>query len=151
MKHVRVSAKAVIINNGKLFAMHHRRPDGDYYKLPGGGQKNGESLVSTVKRECKEEAGIEVRVGDVMYIRDYIEDNHEFAGQKPSFHQVEIMFKCEILDGSEIGKGKLMDERQVGVSWLRLDELDQCRLFPAILKKVLRDSSKKSIYLGDVN
>ena len=118
MKNVRISAKAIIISNDKLFAMHHRGSDGEYYILPGGGQRNGESLISAVKRECVEEAGIKVVVGDVMYIREYIGDNHEFAGQKPGFHQVEIMFKCEILDESEIGKGKRMDERQIGVSWL---------------------------------
>ncbi len=151
MKSVRISAKAIIINNGKLFAMHHRDSDGTYYILPGGGQRNGESLIAAVKRECVEEAGIKVTVGEVMYIREYIGDNHEFAGQKPGFHQVEIMFKCEIVDGSGIGNGKQMDERQIGVSWLLLDELDQYRLYPAILKKVLQDNKKERVYLGDVN
>jgi len=150
MKNVRISAKAIIIKNGKLLVMHHCDSDGTYYILPGGGQRNGESLIAAVKRECLEEAGIKVAVGEVMYIRDYIGDNYEFA-EKPGFHQVEIMFKCEILDGSEIGNGKQMDERQIGVSWLLLDELDQYRLFPAILKDVLKDNKKESIYLGDVN
>ena len=151
MKSVRISAKAIIINNGKLFAMHHHDSEGTYYILPGGGQRNGESLIAAVKRECIEEAGIKVTVGEVMYIRDYIGDKHEFTGQKPGFHQVEIMFKCEILDGSGIGNGKQMDERQIGVSWLLLDELDQYRLYPAILKDVLQDNKQDSIYLGDVN
>lgn len=151
MKNVRVSAKAVIIENGKLFAMHHRSSEGEYYLLPGGGQVNGENLIAAVMRECLEEAGIQVVVGDVIYIREYIEGNHEFAGQKPGFHQVEIMFECEILDGSGMGKGVQMDERQIGVSWLPLAELERYRLYPAILKKVLQENRKGSIYLGDVN
>jgi 8-oxo-dGTP diphosphatase len=151
MKSVRVSVKAVIIENGKLFVMHYLDSVGDYYMLPGGGQRSGEPLVAAVKRECFEEAGILVSVGDVMYIRDYIEENHEFAGREPGFHQVEIMFKCEILDGSQIGKGIEMDARQIGVSWLLLDELDQYRLYPVLLKKVLLDNRNGSIYLGDIN
>ena len=151
MKAIRVSVKAVIIKDGKLLAMHHRGSDGEYYLLPGGGQQNSESLISAVQRECLEEAGIQISVGDVIFIRDYIEKNHEFAGQKPGFHQVEIMFQCEILDPTGMGKGERMDIRQIGVAWLPLDELDQYPLYPKILKKELRNSSKGCVYLGDVN
>ena len=151
MKKVRLSAKAIIIRDGKLLAMHHRDSDGDYHILPGGGQRNGENLISTLKRECMEEAGVKVMVGDVIHIREYIADNHEFSAHKPGFHQVEIMFQCELLDNSEIGNGKHMDERQIGVSWLPLDKLAQYRLYPAILREVLRDNSRQSIYLGAVN
>jgi 8-oxo-dGTP diphosphatase len=151
MKHVRTSAKAVIIEDGKLFVMRHRGSDGEYYLLPGGGQRNGESLVSAVKRECLEEAGIQVAVGNVMLIRDYIEDNHEFAGREPGFHQVEIMFECKIIDGSGMGEGKRMDARQIGVSWLPLEELARHPLYPKILREVLGDRNRERIYLGDVN
>ena len=151
MKNVRVSAKGVIIENGELFVMHHLGTDGAYYLLPGGGQRSGESLIAAVKRECFEEAGIQVSVGDVIFVRDYIEDNHEFAGRKPGFHQVEIMFRCEILDDSDAGNGEQMDERQIGVSWLPLDDLDQYPLYPSVLKKVLPENKMGSIYLGDVN
>lgn len=98
-----------------------------------------------------EEAGIKVKARDVIHIREYIADNHEFSGKKPGFHQVEIMFQCQLLDSSEIGQGTGMDERQIGVSWLPVDELAQHRLYPAILKKVLRDNNHRSIYLGVVN
>jgi len=151
MENIRVSAKAIITHNGKLLTMHHRDADSDYYLLPGGGQRNGESLISTLERECMEEAGVKVMVRDVLYIRDYIADNHEFAEFSPGFHQVEIMFQCQLLDSSKIGQGKEMDERQIGVSWLPIDELDQHPLYPAILKKVLRKNYSKSTYLGDVN
>ena len=151
MKNVRLSAKAIIIHDGKLLAMHHRDSDGDYHILPGGGQRNGETLISTLERECMEEAGVKVMVGDVIYIREYIADNHEFSAHKPGFHQVEIMFQCQLLDSSEIGKGTHMDEWQIGVTWLPLDELDQHRLYPTILRKILRDNSPQSIYLGAVN
>ena len=151
MKAIRVSVKAVIIKDGKLLAMHHRGSDGEYYLLPGGGQQNSESLISAVQRECLEEAGIQISVGDVIFIRDYIEKNHEFAGQKPGFHQVEIMFQCEILDPTGMGKGEQMDIRQIGVAWLPLDELDQYPLYPKILRKELRSSINGCVYLGDVN
>ncbi|RLD08108.1 MAG: NUDIX hydrolase [Chloroflexota bacterium] len=151
MKKIRLSAKAIIICDGKLLTMHHLNEDGDYYILPGGGQRNGENLISTLKRECMEEAGVTILVEDVMHIREYIADNHEFTGQKPGFHQVEIMFRCQLLDSSKIGQGEEMDERQIGVSWLPVDELDQHNLYPAVLRNVLKDNNIQTIYLGAVN
>jgi len=151
MNNVRVSAKAVIIRDGKLLAMKHKSDDGDYFILPGGGQRNGEDLSSAVRRECLEEAGIRIEVGDVVFIRDYIADNHEFAEYSPGFHQVEIMFSCDILNDNEIGMGGCMDDKQVGIAWLPLNNLEQMNLYPKILKSVIGNPGTKIIYLGDAN
>ena len=56
----RNSAKAVVINNGKLLVNRCRSRFGDYYTLPGGGQRTGEMLPETVKRELLEETGYSV-------------------------------------------------------------------------------------------
>jgi 8-oxo-dGTP diphosphatase len=151
MNYVRISAKAVIILDGKLLVMHHFGSQGDYYLLPGGGQHNGENLITTVERECLEEAGVRVKVGDVLFIRDYIEANHEFAGERSGFHQVEIMFRCELIDGEGLGTGKVMDTRQVGVAWLPVDRLGDYIIYPKILKQVIGRDDNHPIYLGDVN
>ena len=150
MENIRLSAKAVIIEDNKLLVMHHRSTDGDYYILPGGGQKNGETLDAAIQRECLEEAGVKVGVIDVLYIHDYIEANHEFAGLNPGFHQVEIIFECQLLDDSTLGQGTQMDTRQIGVSWLPLDELSQHPLYPKILRDLFPQKIHR-IYLGDVN
>ena len=152
-RKVRISAKAIIVRDGNLLAMHHIGIDGDYYLLPGGGQKSGESLAETVERECMEEAGVVVKASDVLYIRDYIEANHEFAGERPGFHQVEIMFQCEIVDDSEIGNPLGMDARQIGICWIPLVDIETFNFFPKELKEILKDSKGKrnKVYLGDIN
>ncbi len=150
MENVRISAKAIIIKDRRLLVMHHRSTDGDYYILPGGGQKNGETLEAAIQRECLEEAGVKVGVVDVLFIRDYIEANHEFAGLNSGFHQVEIIFECQLLDDSTLGQGIQMDMRQIGVFWLPLDELSQYPLYPKILTDLVTHKFHK-IYLGDVN
>lgn len=151
---VRLSAKAIIIQSRMLFTMHHRDPWGDYYILPGGGVNNGEDLISALQRECAEEACARLSVGDVVFVRDYIEDNHEFAGNKPGFHQVEIMFACELLNPDEIVVGEEPDERQVGFAWLPVDRLEEYRLYPKVLIEKIRGfyaNKKSAVYLGDVN
>ena len=78
MKPVRVSAKAIIIENGKILLIKHEDKYGEWYGLPGGGQENGETLVEALIRECQEEISATIEVKDVLYIRDYIAKNHEF-------------------------------------------------------------------------
>ncbi len=58
-RQIRTSAKAVIIQNGKLLAIKLNDGKEEWYILPGGGQDCEEILPRTVEREVREEAGIE--------------------------------------------------------------------------------------------
>ena len=54
---VRNSAKAIVLNDGKILVNRCISKFGEYYALPGGGQHTGEMLNETVKRELLEETG----------------------------------------------------------------------------------------------
>ena len=56
-RQIRTSAKAVIIQNGKLLAIKLNDGKEEWYILPGGGQDCEEMLPRTVEREVREEAG----------------------------------------------------------------------------------------------
>ncbi|MEW6229222.1 MAG: NUDIX domain-containing protein, partial [Bacillota bacterium] len=117
MRTIRVSAKAIIIQDGKLLATKNVDHWGVFYLLPGGGQEPGEPLPDALKRECKEEIGVEVQVGDLLFVRDYIASNHEFAEWDGDVHQLELMFSCTLLDGQVPRNGVQPDTRQVSVEW----------------------------------
>ena len=153
MSLIRNSAKAIIIQNGRLLAIKNRDPEGDWYILPGGGQNHGETLHEALQRECYEEIGATVTIGPLRLIREYIAQNHEFAAEDGSLHQVELMFQCEIDPQYSPATGHTPDAYQTGVSWLPLDALDRYRLYPSVLKFVLKDGEATSFpaYLGDVN
>jgi ADP-ribose pyrophosphatase YjhB (NUDIX family) len=142
----RVSAKAVIVRDGKLLAIAKRDDAGEWYLLPGGGQDMHESLHEAVRRECREELGADVIVGELLYVRDYIARHHEFAAVDDA-HQVELMFACTLV--GEPGVGTSPDAGQLGVAWLPIDRLDAVRLYPAALKALLTTGVRG--YLGDVN
>lgn len=151
---IRVAARAVIVRDGKLLAVILRDDSGPFYILPGGGQKHGETLADTVRRECAEELGISVRAGKMLYLREYIGRNHEFSKRHRAFHQVEVVFECEIESEENIGHGSEEDKRQVGFTWIPLSELRETRLFPSVFKTFLRDDGTLDIppgYLGDIN
>jgi hypothetical protein len=44
MSRVRLSAKAIIIQDGRLLIVRNRDSSGDWYMLPGGGDANEKSV-----------------------------------------------------------------------------------------------------------
>jgi 8-oxo-dGTP diphosphatase len=154
---IRTAAKAIIIQNGQLLAIKKRDDQGDYYILPGGGQEYGETLDAAVKRECLEEVGMEVEVGHLVFVRDYIAKNHMFASDEKhlQLHQVELMFLCTVKSESETHEATQPDDGQIGVEWLPLETIGDVRLYPQAMLPYLqnwngRDASYP-IYLGDVD
>jgi 8-oxo-dGTP diphosphatase len=150
---IRVSAKAVIIRHGSLLAIQKQDRWGAYYLLPGGGQEFGESLYQAIRRECLEETGLEVVPGDLLFVRDYIGRNHEFAREDGNMHQLELMFACQIEGDALPGMGPAPDVDQTAVVWLPLEELEKYRLYPKALIARLQQLSADHhpVYLGDVN
>ena len=153
MKKVRTSAKAIIVSRGHLLAIKNHSDGMDWYILPGGGQHHGESLTDAVKRECMEEASIRVIPGDILFVRDYISGNHEFAEEDHGAHQVELMFHCVIEDSSKPENGSHTDRMQTGVVWIPLNRIEEYSLYPSQLKEILKKGIPENhpVYLGDIN
>ncbi len=93
---LRNSAKAVIIEDGRLLVTVNQGDSSRYYLLPGGGQEGGETLHQALRRECLEEIGADVEIGDLLYLREYIGRNHEFVADHGGVHQVDFMFGCRL-------------------------------------------------------
>lgn len=153
MNHIRNSAKAIIIKDGKLLCTKNEDQTGIFYLLPGGGQEKGETLKEALKRECIEEISAEVEVEDIIFIREYIGKNHEFSKWDYELHQVEYMFKCVIISEKNIETGTVPDDMQIGVEWLELDKLREYRLYPSALKDLISEKGEfgEVVYLGDTN
>jgi 8-oxo-dGTP diphosphatase len=153
MKPIRNSAKAIIIRNERLLLTKNRDESGFFYLFPGGGQEHGEELKDAVKRECLEEIGQEVTVGELVYVREYIGKNHQFAAWDSDIHQVEFYFRCSLVsdDASAIMEGTNPDKDQVGVQWMEINHLDQIRLYPQTLIACIKNNDVDTRYLGDVN
>ena len=155
---IRVAAKAVVIDGGEILLtrnLHPEDPDGEFFLLPGGGQNYGESLSECLQREFLEETGYGVSVGEVLFVRDYIGANHEFAAYEPDVHQVEVMFSCSVDRSEAPAERTETDEWQVSVDWVRIEDLADLRIFPGALAEFLVGSDRTGLpgarYLGDVN
>lgn len=152
-RRVRQSAKALIIRDNQILLQRCDFGDGVLcYLFPGGGQKFGETLDRTVERECLEETGARVRAKKLLFIREYISMNHEFA-DKEKAHQVEFYFQCELMTEPSRDHASHPDRVQAGIEWVPLAELEEKNLYPKTLRSRLTDGieGKQFEYLGDVN
>lgn len=88
---MKIVAAAVIVRDGKIFIA--RRPEGKslahHWEFPGGKQEPGETLPKCLKRELREELGIDAEIGDFFmkstfcYDFDTIELHCYFASVAP--------------------------------------------------------------------
>jgi len=153
--NIRNSAKAIIIQDNQVLTIKKRDKDGSYFILPGGGQEHGENLHQTLSRECIEEINAAVKIGNLLFVREYIGKNHEHAAFDSGLHKIEYMFLCDVKSSnSEIRNGSVPDDGQIGIEWLPLADLLNYRLYPqALREKIIAYQSGKtfSVYLGDIN
>jgi hypothetical protein len=93
-----------------------------------------------------------VEVRELVYVREYIGKNHEFAKWDSGVHQVEFYFNCSLTsEESTFLNGTNPDENQVGVEWVEIKNLENIRLYPKALSKFIKQYDFNIRYLGDVN
>jgi 8-oxo-dGTP diphosphatase len=94
---------------------------GLHYNLPGGSLEEGETLAEGVRREVREEAGVDVEVGDLLLVWEYIPVRGQYDyGLK---HKVGLIYECTLRPGSEPRANYRHDKDQTGVRWKPLEDL----------------------------
>lgn len=153
MTHVRTAARALIIKDQQLLLVKNTDHDGEWYMLPGGGQKKNDTLAQTLRRECLEETGYTVSMGPLVLVREYISNHHEFRDHDPDFHQIDLIFRCSLLHDKATTPTE-MDTMQTGIEWVELHRLKRLRIYPSVLKDCFDEHGllpRENIFLGDIN
>ncbi|HWO77419.1 MAG TPA: NUDIX domain-containing protein [Bacillus sp. (in: firmicutes)] len=153
--NIRNSAKAIIIIDDKVLLTKNMDDEGYFYLFPGGGQEFGETIHQALIRECIEEIGDLVEIGELLHIREYIGKNHEHSSFDMYVHQVEYYFVCNLKNGlSSFKVPTNPDSHQVGVEWVQIKDLLEYRIYPKELRKYIIkyvQNEKYPVYLGDIN
>ena len=136
----RNSAKAIVINNGKLLVNRCQSRFGEYYTLPGGGQRTGEMLTETVRRELLEETGYAVKPLRLSGIYERISCSRD-DGQ---CHKIYFIFLCRLISGNRLTPTET-DRFQLGTEWIPLSEVAGRNLFP----RAIRDNLKSLTGYGE--
>jgi 8-oxo-dGTP diphosphatase len=83
----RIGVFALIFDENQRILLAHRR-DIDWWNLPGGGMEHGETVEDAVRREVREETGLEVEVKYLVGVYS-----------KPQKQEVVLTFNCRATGG----------------------------------------------------
>ncbi|MCB9893967.1 MAG: NUDIX domain-containing protein [Planctomycetes bacterium] len=151
---IRVAARALIIEDHRLLVMTYADDKGSWCVTPGGGIAKQETLGEGLRREVREELGIDVRPGDIVYVRELLGRTAKVlhGGITEDTHQLEIFFRCK--REGEVCLGKQLDNFCTGFEWVSVDELAQRNFFPKALAGRLANDVASGFkphnnYLGD--
>src|SRR5688500_4214172 len=107
-----IVAAAVVMNEGRILLT--RRMDGahlaGFWEFPGGKVEEGEDPEAAVVRECREECGIELEVGEVLEVA-----YHRY----PKKNVLLLFYACRMIGDGEVRHLAVADHAWVLPSELR--------------------------------
>lgn len=142
LNSVRIRVAGLVMRDGEVLLISHRKDGRVYWLLPGGGVDHGESLEEALQREFLEELGISVRVGQPVLICDSIDPE----GRR---HIVNIVFSCTHT-GGEYSLGA--EERLYGYRFCGPGEISALTMYPPINRELvaLARNEKTDLYVGRI-
>lgn len=140
----RIRAAVAVICEGRILLVEHSKCGRSYWLLPGGGLDWGESLREAARREVAEETGLDVSVGDLLFVSETLAPD----GSK---HVVHLVFAGEFSSG-EIHIAD--EERITDVRWVELSAVQSLVLHPpmqaALAKLNVHDLNASPVFLGNL-
>ncbi|MEN9386641.1 MAG: hypothetical protein RLZZ185_1382 [Bacteroidota bacterium] len=133
----------VLLENNHVLVMKYQYGEHFIYNLPGGNPDSCELLSETIARECMEELGIDVEVGQMLLMG-------QVSGTENRDDVLHILFEGELIGG--------IPELQVGetnaqeVLWLPINQLSQVTMYPNIGMELtdLLITQQKGKYVGAI-
>ena len=133
----------VLLENNHVLVMKYQYGEQFIYNLPGGNPDPGELLSETISRECMEELGIDVEVGQMLLMG-------QVSGTENRDDVLHILFDGELIGG--------IPELQVGetnaqeVLWMPINQLSQVTMYPNIGMELmdLLITQQKGKYVGTI-
>jgi 8-oxo-dGTP diphosphatase len=130
----------ICIENGQLLVVDEYVMNMFMTKFPGGGLEYGEGTIECLKRECKEEMGIDVEVTEHFYTTDFFQANRFLSNTQ----LISIYYRFKLPDQHKlVTSSKKYDFQEVkngalSFRWIPFSKLTPGMMTFPIDKKVVR-------------
>lgn len=110
-----VRVTGVVIEDGRILLLDQDTDTGRSWSLPGGKVEEGEPLADALVREMREETGVDVEVGRLLYVCDHV---------RGGAHVLHITFEARRVGGAAGVVAGTVDSRPIrGVEFVGLSDL----------------------------
>jgi len=131
-----VAVGAIILSDDRILLVKRKNPPGQgLWTIPGGAVELGETIKDALKREVREETGLEIEIIKPIEIVDEIVRDES---GKIRFHYVIIDFLVKPVGGELCASSDVLD-----AEWVKFSEIENYKISKT-LKRILgklRDSS----------
>jgi ADP-ribose pyrophosphatase YjhB (NUDIX family) len=134
LKH-RIRAAAIVVRDKKVLLVKHQHPVTglELWVPPGGRLEDGETIYECAKRETYEETGLTVELGEIIYLREFIDLEN-------ARHNLEIFILAKAAEGEPTTTHLSLDDLDAAyikeVRFLSQHEMKDLTVFPEILKDI---------------
>jgi 8-oxo-dGTP diphosphatase len=134
-----VGVGAVVIDGDQVLLIRRgQQPMKGQWSLPGGALEVGETLLDGVRREVREETGLEVEPVALIEVLDRIVRDED---GRVRFHYVLVDYLCRVTGGELCCATDAVDAR-----WASRDELDSVAAFTvAVIQRAFREHGSRIV------
>ncbi|MBE8540406.1 NUDIX domain-containing protein [Geoglobus acetivorans] len=140
---IRFNYRVVGIVFNRDYVLLHRAEEDDFWALPGGRVELLEPSKNALKREMREELGVEARVDRLIWVAEtFFRDGGTLLHELGLYYLVELPEDCSLYRKRRFwGKEHVEGEKEIRLifEWFSLDELENLPLYPGFLRKALKD------------
>jgi ADP-ribose pyrophosphatase YjhB (NUDIX family) len=134
-----IGVGALILKRDRiLMAQRGKQPMLGWWSLPGGALETGEALADAVRREVREETGLEIRPLGVLEIFERIMRDARGA---PEYHYVLIDYICRVIGGTLVPGDDVC-----AVEWVRRCDLPKLQITEGTLAVIEKAFRKRREY-----
>lgn len=149
MEQIRFAQKAFIVNEKKLLLVKKSADDPFHpneWEVPGGRMEFGEKLDEHIKREVKEEVGLDIIPGEPFAMWTWILEKKDDNGKVNKTQIIAVGSRCEAINLNIDKSGRMEDDFLSDIAWVPIDEVLKYKLIPDIvpaMKKFIDQYTEK--------